>query len=79
MWRLVGGKRDGVRLGEPGSVVRVILIPGGGGWLVLGLASLVAPASSRQVKRRGYGKGRLEATSGRDFGMEPFPNTLGVS
>ena len=50
MWELVGGKGDGVKLGEPESVVR---IPGGGGWLVLGLASLVAPASSRQVKRRG--------------------------
>ena len=79
MWKLVGGKRDGVKLGEPDSVVRVILIPGGGEWLVLGLASLVAPASSRQFKQRGYGKSRLKATRGPVYNPEPFLNTLGMS
>lgn len=46
--QLVGGKRDGVRLEGPGSVVCVTLIPKDGGWLMLGLA-------------RKEGDGRLEA------------------
>ena len=65
-------------LREPGSVVRVILIQDDGGWLAPGLASLAAPAFSRQARRREDGKGRLKATRTQEYGAQPFCTTLGM-
>ena len=67
-------------LREPGSVVRVILILNNGGFAPA-LASLVAPAFSRQVKwRRARPSrshvGRLKAMRGQVYGAEPFSNTI---
>ena len=74
---LLGGKGGGLEPRRSGIMVRVI-IPKAGGCLTPGLASL-APAFSRQVKKREEGKCRLKATRSQVYGTEPFSYTPGMS